>query len=145
MTDYSELLDAGLVKKGSFARRQVTGCLKIAKRDLKTALTVIDTSPEWAFNIAYNAMHQAGRAFMFHCGYRATGERHHATVIRFLQIALGNEFEDVLALLDRMRRKRNRATYEVVGTISRTEAGEAISSAKEFVAEIAERVKKDGT
>ncbi|MFQ5807774.1 MAG: hypothetical protein ACE5I3_15110 [Phycisphaerae bacterium] len=44
--------------------------------------TVIETSPEWAFNIAYNAMHQAGRAFMFRAGYWTAGEGPHATVVR---------------------------------------------------------------
>lgn len=142
MTDYSELLDGGRVKRGRFARRQVENCLAIARRDLETARAVIDNSPEWSFNIAYNAMHQAGRALMFHAGYRAVGEGHHATVVRFLEVALGAEFEDPLALLDRMRRKRNRATYDSVGTISRNEAGEAIGAAEEFVAEIARRVGK---
>lgn len=142
MTDYSELLDAGRVKKGRFALRQAEQCLRIARRDLETARTVIETSPEWAFNIAYNAMHQAGRAFMFRAGYRAVGEGHHATVVRFLELGLGGGFEEDLALLDRMRRKRNRATYELVGTISRKEADEAISAAEEFVAEVARRVGK---
>ncbi len=140
MTDYSELLDAGRVKRGRFARKQVEDCLNIAGRDLETARSVIDASPEWAFNIAYNAMHQAGRAFMFHSGYRALGGGHHASVVRFLEIAMGAEFEDTLALLDRMRRKRNRATYDMVGTISRKEAGEALSVAKQFVNDIARRV-----
>lgn len=109
---------------------------------METARTVIETSPEWAFNIAYNAMHQAGRAFMFDAGFRAVGEGHHVTVIRFLEIALGNEFGDTLALLDRMRRKRNRATYDTVGTVSQKEAGEAITTAEDFVTEIARRVRK---
>ena len=141
MTDYSELLDDGRVKQGRFARRQVEDCLRIAQRDVDTARSVIESSPEWAFNIAYNAMHQAGRAFMFHAGYRTLGEGHQATVVRFLEIGLGPDFESTLALLDRMRRKRNRATYDMVGAVSLNEAREAISVAEEFVAEIAARLK----
>src|SRR3989304_2498095 len=100
MTDFSDLLDAGRLKRGRFANRQVDDCLGIARRDLKTSRAVIETSPEWAFNIAYNAMHQAGRAFMFHAGYRAVGEGHHATVVRFLEIGLGPRHEAVLAVMD---------------------------------------------
>lgn len=37
MTDYSELLDAGHVKRGRFARRQVEDCLAIARGDLEMA------------------------------------------------------------------------------------------------------------
>jgi uncharacterized protein (UPF0332 family) len=96
MTDYSELLDQGRVKRGQFARRQVEDCLRIARRDLETAKMASENSAEWAFNIAYNAMYQAGRSFMFHSGYRAT--------------------------------------YDMVGTISKREAEDAFSIAREFVA-----------
>lgn len=142
MTDYSELADARRVKRGQFSQKQVEDCLRIARRDLETAESVIESSPEWAFNIAYNAMHQAGRAFMFHAGYRATGEGHHATVVRFLEIGLGADFQDTLALLDRMRRKRNRATYDAVGTIAQKEATEAIAAATDFVTAMARRVRR---
>ena len=66
MTDYSELLDAGRVKRGRFSRKQVEDRVQIARRDLETAEEIAETSPDWAFNIAYNAMHQAGRAFLLH-------------------------------------------------------------------------------
>ncbi len=53
---------------------------------------------------------------------------------------LGADFEDTLALLDRIRRKRNRATYDMVDTLIRKEADEAIAVAQAFVPEIARRV-----
>jgi stage V sporulation protein SpoVS len=43
--------------------------------------------------------------------------------------------------MDRMRRKRNRATYDSVGIITRKEAQEAVAVAREFVAEIVKRVR----
>jgi len=78
---------------------------------------------------------------MFRAGYRTVGEGHHATVVRFLEIGLGPHHEDALAVMDRMRRKRNRATYDMVGTISRKEAEEAVATARRFVAEIGRRVR----
>ena len=141
MTDYSKLIDSGRVKRGRFSRQQIDSCFQIAKRDLETARIVIKASPEWAFNIAYNAMHQVGRAFMFSSGYRAVGEAHHATVVRFLETGFGEECGNILAVMDRMRRKRNRATYDKVGTISKKEANEAISSADELMNEIRRRTK----
>ena len=140
MTDYSELLDARRIERGRFSRRQVDDRLDLATRDHKTAGEIAGTSPDWAFNIAYNAMHQAGRAFLLHCGYRTVGEGHHATVVRFLELALGAEHGDMLAVMDRMRRKRNRATYDSVGTISRKEVREALAAAREFVAGVVEHV-----
>ena len=141
MTDFSRLVDPERVKRGRFSRKQVLDCLRIARRDVKTAEGLLGSSSEWTFNIAYNAMHQAGRAYMFHQGYRAVGTGHHATVIRFLEAALGPEFKDLLLLMDRMRRKRNRATYDSVGTVSVKEAQEAITTARRFVAEMTRRVK----
>jgi uncharacterized protein (UPF0332 family) len=140
MTDYSELLEDGRIKPGRFSRKQGEDRIEIARRDLGTAEEIAETSPDWAFNIAYNAMHQAGRAFLFHRGYRAVGEGHHATVVRFLELSLGAEYRDVLAVMDRMRRKRNRATYDSVGTISRKEVQEAVATAREFVAQIVNRI-----
>ena len=72
MTDYSALIESGRVKQGRFSRNQIDSCFQIAKRDLETSRVVVKTSPEWAFNIAYNAMQQAERAFMFYSGYRRT-------------------------------------------------------------------------
>jgi uncharacterized protein (UPF0332 family) len=143
MTDYSALIESGRVKQGRFSRNQIDSCFQIAKRDLETSSVVVETSPEWVFNIAYNAMQQAGgRAFMFYSGYRSVGEAHHATVVRFFEIGLGTEFESIMAVMDRMRRKRNRATYDKVGTISRKEADEALSSAVELLDVVRRRVRK---
>jgi uncharacterized protein (UPF0332 family) len=134
VTDYSRLLNEGRLKRGRFSRRQWEDCLSIARRDIETSRAILTMSPEWAFNIAYNAMHQAGRAILFHQGFRAVGDGHHATVIRFLEIALGSDYGEMLAVMDRMRRKRNRATYDMAGTIGADEALEAISATEEFAA-----------
>jgi len=42
--------------------------------------------------------------------------------------------------MDRMRRKRNRATYDSVGTISQEEAREAVDIAHDFVTQIVDRI-----
>ncbi|MCK4283625.1 MAG: HEPN domain-containing protein [Candidatus Brocadiae bacterium] len=144
MIDYSELLSEGRIKRGRFSRKQVRDSLEIAKRDLETARAIIERSPEWALNIAYNAMHQAGRAFMFGAGYRPVGQGHHVTVVRFLEMGLGAQYADMLAIMDRMRRNRNRATYDLAGTISRKQAVEAIAVAGEFVPEIGRMVRPSG-
>jgi len=143
MTDYSNLIDAGKIAPGRFSEKQVKDRLDLAERDLSIAKDVLASSPEWSFNIAYNAMHQSGRALMLHEGYRTVGEGHHVTVIRFLEIFLGNGYEKPLQLMDRMRRQRNRATYDMAGTISKTQADEALETAKEFVSLIKRKIAPD--
>ena len=140
MTDYSKLLSSKRMERGVFSRSQVESCLGIAERDLLAAQAMLPASPDWALNIVYNAMHQAGRALMFHEGFRTTGMGHHATVVRFLELAMGREHGETLSLLDHMRRKRNRATYDAPDTVSIDEARAAIPVAVEFVAEIRRRV-----
>jgi len=138
MTDFSELLKKGRIKQGRFSRKQIKDRLDIASRDLEAARNNLDTNPEWAYIIAYNAMHQAGRAYLFHVGFRTVGEGHHSTVVQFIRVDLGPEYADLLAVMDRMRRNRNRATYDEVGTISESEARTAVISAEEFVEKISD-------
>ncbi len=133
MTDFSELLKKGRIKEGRFSRKQIKDRLDIARRDLEAARNNLDADPEWAYIIAYNAMHQAGRAYLFQKGFRTIGEGHHATVVQFIKLDLGPDYDDLLAVMDRMRRNRNRATYDEVGTISESEARNAVVSAEEFV------------
>lgn len=89
MTDFSKLLKKGRIKQGRFSRQQIKGRLDIARRDLEAARNNLDTNPEWAYIIAYNAMHQAGRAYFFKKGYRTVGDGHHATVVQFIRLGLG--------------------------------------------------------
>jgi len=107
MTDYSQLIDRGRLAAGTFGRSQVEQCLRVADRDIGVAAAIVDTSHEWA----YNVMLQAGRALLFHEGYRTTGSDHHATVVRFLELRLAPNLRDLIAVMDRMRRKRNRASF----------------------------------
>jgi uncharacterized protein (UPF0332 family) len=140
MTDYSKLLESRRIAKGTFSRQQVSECLKIARRDIATAKSILNTSQEWAFNIAHNAMNQAGRALMLHEGYRPLGEGHHATVVQFLEIAFEGKLDSLLAEVDRIRRKRNKVTYDTTGLISRKNAEEAISIADELLKEVVKRI-----
>lgn len=133
MTSFSELIKESRIKAGRFSKKQVKDCLDLARRDIATAAKIIGEDSDWGYNIAYNAMLQAARAFMFSKGYRPTGEGQHATTIQFARIVLGNEFTSTLEYMDRIRRKRNRAVYDMAGLVSSKEASEAIETAESFV------------
>ena len=51
--------------------------MALARRDIDTARTLLSTDCDWAYNIAYNAVLQAGRALMFAKGYRPDGANQH--------------------------------------------------------------------
>jgi uncharacterized protein (UPF0332 family) len=108
----------------------------VASRDLATAARLLPEDRDWAFNIAYNAALQAARAWMLHTGYRARGPDQHRTTVRFCELTLGSEHQPQLALLDQIRRKRNRLVYEMAGLVSQQEARQALDFANAFVEEI---------
>jgi len=138
MTNYSELVKDNRIKAGRFSRKQVKDCLDLAMRDIGTARKIVGDDSDWGYNIAYNAMLQAARALMFSKGYRPIGEGQHATTIQFSRIVLGDDFTSILEFMDRMRRKRNRAVYDMAGLVSSKEATEAIKTAENFVYAILE-------
>ncbi len=66
--------------RGSEVRVQNAQC------DLETAEEIAKKSPGWAFTIAYDATHLAGRSFLLLRGYRTVGEGHYAAVVNFLEL-----------------------------------------------------------
>lgn len=131
--NYSELLRNNRIKPGKFSKKQIHECLNLAERDIRTAKKIINEDLDWGYNIAYNAMLQAARAFMFSKGYRTIGEGQHATTIQFAKKALGGKFSSTIEFMDRMRRKRNRTVYDIAGLVSSKESAEAIDTAEKFV------------
>ena len=108
--------------------------MALARRDIDTARTLLSTDCDWAYNIAYNAVLQAGRALMFAKGYRPDSANQHISVVKFAGLFLGEG--DVL-IFDRMRRKRHSSVYDAVGVISAAEAEFAVSAAEALVQKVA--------
>lgn len=130
MTDYSGLEKSRQIRSGRFSNKQISDCLALSKRDLKTAEKVLKENQDWTFNIAYNAMLQASKTLMYSNGFRPSGIGHHATIVEFAGIVLGNKYSEIIDVFDTMRRKRNTAIYDIAGLISLKEATDAIKHAK---------------
>jgi len=117
--------------------------MALAHRDLETARDIFDKNVDWCFNIAYNAMLQAARAVMFSNGYRTVGAHQHVTTIEFIRIALGEDFAEIVEYMDRMRKKRNQAVYDMTGLVSSREAAEAVATAEEFISALSRILETD--
>jgi uncharacterized protein (UPF0332 family) len=139
---YEELLRAGRIREEKVSRTEIDRALARAARDLKTAGKIIEEDPDWGFAVAYNAVLQASRAFMFSQGYRPETSQGHKNTFAFMVIALGEEYEDLVTYFDRMRKKRNQAVYDISGLITETEAGSLLKKAQGFVSLIRKRLKK---
>lgn len=129
----------GFIKKLPVDARKVRDGLLLAQRDITTAKNILHQDADWAFNIAYNAILQTLRAFMFSKGYRPDGINQHVSVVRFAELYFER---DVVIIFDRMRRKRHSSIYDAAGTISSNEAKTAITTAKEIVNDVQKRITK---
>jgi len=107
----------------------------LAERDLKTAKDTFNSNNfDWALSIAYNACLQAGRALMFHLGYRPKGKNQHKTVFEFLLLTnIDNELADYF---DSIRKTRHVAVYEESGYVSKKTAEEVIKQSELLVHKI---------
>jgi uncharacterized protein (UPF0332 family) len=133
---FDRLIKEGRIKPYIARSSEIEQLLKVANRDLNASARNLDEDPDWAYSMAYNAILQASRALMLSNGYRPRGSEQHATVVEFIQEMLSPAFADQINLFDQMRRKRHRVIYEVVGLISKSEAEQAATFAKNFVEKI---------
>lgn len=131
---YDNLLKSGKIKEQQVSSGEVERALSRAERDLKTARSVMAGDWDWGFAIAYNAVLQASRAFMFAEGYRPASHEGHKNTFAFMRVAMGKKYEDLITYFDRVRNKRNQAIYDVAGMISETEAKDLFKMAVDFVA-----------
>jgi uncharacterized protein (UPF0332 family) len=133
---YEQLVQQGRIKPYKARPEEIRKLLKVAARDLATAERNLADDHDWAYTIAYNAVLQAARALVLAKGFRPRGAESHATVVQFIEEALGKAYASQIALFDQMRRKRHRVIYEMAGLVSKQEAEQGISFAKKFVEEI---------
>jgi uncharacterized protein (UPF0332 family) len=139
---YEELLRAGRIHKGKVSRAEIDRAMERASRDLRTAKKIVADDPDWGFAVAYNAVLQASRAYMFSLGYRPSSAEGHKNAFSFMLLALDEAYKDLVTYFDRMRKKRNQAVYDASGLITETEARNLLRMATDFVALIAAKLKE---
>lgn len=139
--NYKDLEDKNLISAYKAPREQIEKEIKLARRDLRVAQKNLEEDYDWAFAIAYNAVLQAGRALMLFQGYRPRGEEQHKTVLKFVELSLGEDFIEKARFLDNMRTKRHRVIYDEPELISEADAKFAIQIAKEFVELVSRKLK----
>ena len=137
----NDLLRSGRIRRERISPAEVREALKLADRDLRVARKLMGEELDWGFTVAYSAVLQAGRAFMFAKGYRPASAEGHKNTFAFLAAALGPEQEDLVSYFDRMRNKRNQAVYGMAGRIAETEARNLLAKATEFVRLVTRLVK----
>ena len=137
----------GLVRSGSIhpfkaTPEEVDKTFGIAERDLALAENILGETLDWSYSIAYNAVLQACRAYMFHLGYRPASVESHKNTFEFMRFAVDEPFKRTVSYFDRVRKKRHRTVYDEVGLVSEKEAQELLKRAGEFLSYVESKLKE---
>lgn len=130
---FEDLLQNRRIHRHRASKDEIERLVQLADRDLRMARHTMPEDWDWGFSIAYNAVLQASRAYMYSRGFRPTTSQGHKNTFAFMRAALGDEFSTVIGYFDRMRVKRNQAMYDVAGVITETEAKAILAHATRFV------------
>jgi len=112
-----KLLQEGRILLFNATQEEIDKATEIAERDLALAEKIFDDNLDWCFSIAYNAVLQTCRAYMFHQGYRPASTEGHKAVFDFMKVTIVEPLKNTISYFERIRRKRHRAIYDEVGLL----------------------------
>lgn len=101
---------------------EIADLLSVIDRDLDDA-AIDRLSADWRLGISYNAALQLANLALAAAGYRTTRERSHERAIQSLCFTVGVD-QELIDLLDAVRRRGNISNYDRAGTTSASEAAE---------------------
>src|SRR5258707_9317564 len=98
---------------------QIDRFLASADKKLASARKILAFDEEACLQQAYEAMLKASLGFMFSHGFRPRSQpRHHVAIIEFVRTCVSRKHAGLLAIFNRLRRKRNTALYDDAGFVS---------------------------
>ena len=121
---------AGWLRPHRTTRDQIASQLALVDRDLRDAGH--DLSPDWQFNIAYNAALQLCSILLNAEGWRPERNLAHYRTLQSLPLILGSDWQDDADYLDTCRSKRNKTEYDAIGQVTEAEAKELGDFAKKL-------------
>jgi len=105
--ELEQQLAAGELEQVTRGQADGAQLLKKARRTIDTANKVVETDPDSAFVLAYDAVRYAGTSLLAQQGLRPTSKGGHYAVERALRVQFGSAFR----LFGSMRRRRNELEY----------------------------------
>jgi uncharacterized protein (UPF0332 family) len=99
-----EYLRKKLIKNEKASIPQINKLIEASGRKLKASKRTLDIDGSCSYEMAYNAMLLAARAFVFIKGFRPTANSQHKTVVFFTEHFLGEEYKALTAKFDHMRK-----------------------------------------
>jgi uncharacterized protein (UPF0332 family) len=128
-----KLIQEGGIYSFQATAEEIDKALQISRRDMETSLRIRDEDSDWSYNIAYNAILQACKAFLFFKGYRASTSEAHKATLAFMLETVDEPWHTKIEYFDRVRKKRHRLVYDEIGLVSQTELTNLLNEAKAFI------------
>ncbi len=142
MKTIKEFIDKSLIKKDdSIDSFQVLTVIKKSRRSIKSAKLLVEDDQENSYQLAYEAMLQAGRALVFSFGFRPRAAGSHKIVVDFSKKVLGKEIATLVFKFNKMRKRRHYLVYGTGLYISEVDSMNAITSAIKFLRHIIRFIK----
>jgi uncharacterized protein (UPF0332 family) len=138
-----ELIKNGHIHIFHATPEEIARSMEIARRDIALAGSIVTESLDWSYSIAYNAVLQASRAYMFFRGYRPATNEAHKNTFEFMMAANDEQMKDIVLYFDRVRKKRHQMVYNEVGLATEVEVKFLIEKAKEFIDHIEIAIKNN--
>ena len=142
MKTIKELIDKGLIKKDdNIDSFQVLSVIKKSRRSIKSAKLLVEDDQENSYQLAYEAMLQAGRALVFSFGFRPRAAGSHKIVVDFSKKVLGKEIATTVFKFNKMRKTRHYLVYGTGLYISEVDSRNAILFATKFLKHVIRFIK----
>jgi uncharacterized protein (UPF0332 family) len=129
----NKLLKEGKIKKQDSNVDYLNGLLNSAHQNFSSAkYNLKGCFYETAFKSAYDGLLQISRVILFLSGYRSDGLEQHKTTFLLAGEILGEDFNNIIDKIDRYRVKRNRAVYQPMDLLSKSEAEGILKVSEDF-------------
>ena len=128
-----KLLKEGKIRKQDTDINYLNGLLGSARQNFSSAEYNLEGNfYETAFKSAYDGLLQISRLILLLNGCRPDDGEQHRTTFMVAGAILGEEFKELVERIDRYRVKRNRAVYQPIDFLSKSEAKGILETAKEY-------------
>jgi len=139
----AELLKEGKIKRQGTDINYLNGLLSSARQNFLSAKYNFDGGfHETAFKSAYDGLLQISRTILLLNGYRPDDGEQHKTTFTVAGAILGEKFKELVERIDRYRIKRNRAIYQPIDFLSKSEAEGILEVAENYWNGVKDYLKK---
>ena len=128
-----DLIKNGRIHPFHARPEEIAKLMEIAWRDITLAENISGESLDWSYSIAYNAMLQSSRAYMFYLGYRPASSEAHKNTIEFMRITVDEPMKETIDYFDRIRIKRHQIIYNEMGLATEAEVGFLIKQTRTLI------------